>query len=48
MIDYGIFLMPVHNPEKPPAPCYDEDMELLVRSVELGFSEFWVGEHHFM
>jgi limonene 1,2-monooxygenase len=48
MIDYGMFLMPVHNPEKPPAPCYDEDMELLVRSVELGYSEFWVGEHHFM
>lgn len=48
MIDYGMFLMPVHNPEKPPAPCYDEDTELLVRSVELGFSEFWVGEHHLM
>jgi limonene 1,2-monooxygenase len=46
MIDYGMFLMPVHNPEKPPAQCYDEDMELLVRSEELGFSEFWVGEHH--
>lgn len=46
MIDYGMFLMPVHDPEKPPAQCYDEDMELLVRSEELGFSEFWVGEHH--
>ena len=46
MIDYGMFLMPVHNPEKPRAQCHDEDMELLVRSEELGFSEFWVGEHH--
>ena len=46
MIDYGMFLMPMHNPEKPLAHCYDEDMELLVRSEELGFSEVRVGEHH--
>ena len=46
MIDYGMFLMPVHDPAKPPGQCYDEDMELLVRSEELGFSEFWIGEHH--
>jgi alkanesulfonate monooxygenase SsuD/methylene tetrahydromethanopterin reductase-like flavin-dependent oxidoreductase (luciferase family) len=46
MIDYGMFLMQVHNPEKPLAHCYDEDMELLVHSGELGFSEFWVSEHH--
>ncbi|MDP6051310.1 MAG: hypothetical protein QF879_03070 [Candidatus Latescibacteria bacterium] len=46
MIDYGMFLMPVHNPEKPLAHCCGEDMELLVRSGELGFSAFWVVEHH--
>jgi alkanesulfonate monooxygenase SsuD/methylene tetrahydromethanopterin reductase-like flavin-dependent oxidoreductase (luciferase family) len=46
MIDYGMFLMPVHDPAKPPAQCFDEDLELVVRCEELGFSEFWVGEHH--
>ncbi|MBM3262589.1 MAG: LLM class flavin-dependent oxidoreductase [candidate division Zixibacteria bacterium] len=46
MIDYGMFLMPVHDPAKPPAQCFDEDLELVVRAEELGFSEFWVGEHH--
>jgi alkanesulfonate monooxygenase SsuD/methylene tetrahydromethanopterin reductase-like flavin-dependent oxidoreductase (luciferase family) len=41
-----MFLMPVHDPAKPPAQCYDEDLELIVRAEELGFTEFWVGEHH--
>lgn len=42
----GMFLMPVHNPAKPLAQCLDEDLELVVRCEELGFDEFWVGEHH--
>lgn len=46
MITYGMFLMPVHNPSKPPVQCYDEDLELIVRAESLGFSEFWIGEHH--
>jgi alkanesulfonate monooxygenase SsuD/methylene tetrahydromethanopterin reductase-like flavin-dependent oxidoreductase (luciferase family) len=41
-----MFVMPIHNPAKPPAQCYDEDLELAVRCEELGFDEFWVGEHH--
>jgi alkanesulfonate monooxygenase SsuD/methylene tetrahydromethanopterin reductase-like flavin-dependent oxidoreductase (luciferase family) len=41
-----MFLMPVHNPAKPLAQCFDEDLELVVRCEELGFDEFWVGEHH--
>jgi len=45
-IRYGMFLMPIHNPAKPRAQCYDEDLELVVRCEELGFSEFWCGEHH--
>ena len=45
-IRYGIFLMPVHDPTKPLAQCCDEDLELIVRAEELGFSEFWIGEHH--
>ena len=47
-IDYGMFIMPFHDPAKPLAQCYDEDLELIVRAEELGFSEFWIGEHHTM
>jgi alkanesulfonate monooxygenase SsuD/methylene tetrahydromethanopterin reductase-like flavin-dependent oxidoreductase (luciferase family) len=46
LIRYGMFLMPIHNPTKPLAQCYDEDLELVVRCEQLGFSEFWCGEHH--
>jgi len=45
-IHYGMFLMPVHDAAKPLAQCYDEDLELVVRCEELGFDEFWCGEHH--
>jgi alkanesulfonate monooxygenase SsuD/methylene tetrahydromethanopterin reductase-like flavin-dependent oxidoreductase (luciferase family) len=41
-----MFIMPVHDPAKPPAQCYDEDLELIVRCDELGFREAWIGEHH--
>jgi alkanesulfonate monooxygenase SsuD/methylene tetrahydromethanopterin reductase-like flavin-dependent oxidoreductase (luciferase family) len=44
----GMFIMPFHDPAKPLAQCYDEDLELIVRAEELGFSEFWIGEHHTM
>ena len=47
-IRYGMFIMPFHPPTKPKARCYDEDLELIVRAEELGFSEFWIGEHHTM
>ncbi len=47
-IRYGMFIMPFHPPQKPPAQCYDEDLELVVAAEELGFSEFWIGEHHTM
>jgi alkanesulfonate monooxygenase SsuD/methylene tetrahydromethanopterin reductase-like flavin-dependent oxidoreductase (luciferase family) len=42
----GMFVMPVHDPKKPMAQCFDEDLELAVRCEELGFTDFWVGEHH--
>src|SRR5688572_29005104 len=47
-IDYGMFIMPFHDPEKPLAQGYDEDLELIVRAEQLGFKEFWIGEHHTM
>ena len=42
----GMFVMPVHNPSKSLVQCFDEDLELAVRCDELGFNDFWVGEHH--
>ncbi len=44
----GMFIMPYHPPSKPPGQCYDEDLELIVKAEELGFAEFWIGEHHTM
>ena len=45
-LKYGMFVMPVHDPSKPLEQCFDEDLELAVKCEELGFSDFWVGEHH--
>ncbi|MCH2211879.1 MAG: LLM class flavin-dependent oxidoreductase [Fuerstiella sp.] len=42
----GMFVMPIHDPGKPLAQCIDEDLELAVKCEELGFDDFWVGEHH--
>ncbi|MGE3314559.1 MAG: LLM class flavin-dependent oxidoreductase [Planctomycetaceae bacterium] len=47
-IQYGMFIMPFHPPSKPAALCHEEDLELIVRAEELGFDEFWIGEHHTM
>ena len=47
-IKYGMFIMPFHPEDKPLAQCYDEDIELVIRAEELGFDEFWIGEHHTM
>lgn len=42
----GSFMMPLHPPEKSRTQCFDEDVELVVRADELGFVEFWCGQHH--
>ena len=34
----GMFIMPFHPPSKPLAQCCDEDLELVIRAEELGFS----------
>src|ERR1700682_1572206 len=47
-IRHGMFIMPFHPPSKPRALCHDEDLELIVLAEELGFTEFWIGEHHTM
>lgn len=42
----GLFMMPVHPPEKDRTQCFEEDIELVVRADELGFTEGWFGQHH--
>jgi alkanesulfonate monooxygenase SsuD/methylene tetrahydromethanopterin reductase-like flavin-dependent oxidoreductase (luciferase family) len=41
-----MFVMPIHDPKKSLVQCIDEDLELAVLCEELGFDDFWVGEHH--
>ena len=35
-----MFVMPIHNPEKPYVQMIDEDIELAVKCDELGFDDF--------
>ncbi|MBI3328016.1 MAG: LLM class flavin-dependent oxidoreductase [Nitrospinae bacterium] len=42
---YGLFMMPMHLPEKPPAQAFEEDIDLLIRADALGYTEAWIGEH---
>jgi len=45
-LELGMFVMPIHDPTKPMSQCFDEDLELAIKCEELGFKDFWVGEHH--
>ena len=42
----GMFMMPLHPPEKSRTQGFDEDIEVVVRGEEMGFTEVWVGQHH--
>jgi alkanesulfonate monooxygenase SsuD/methylene tetrahydromethanopterin reductase-like flavin-dependent oxidoreductase (luciferase family) len=42
----GLFMMPIHPPEKDRTLGFEEDLELIVRADELGYSEAWIGQHH--
>jgi alkanesulfonate monooxygenase SsuD/methylene tetrahydromethanopterin reductase-like flavin-dependent oxidoreductase (luciferase family) len=42
----GLFMMPLHPPEKDRTRCFEEDIELVVCADELGLQEAWVGQHH--
>jgi alkanesulfonate monooxygenase SsuD/methylene tetrahydromethanopterin reductase-like flavin-dependent oxidoreductase (luciferase family) len=42
----GMFMMPLHQPEKDRTQTFEEDTECIVLADELGFSEAWIGQHH--
>ena len=44
-MDLGLFMMPLHRPEKPWRQALAEDREAVVLADRLGFAEVWVGEH---
>ena len=41
----GMFMMPVHPPDRPMWSAFDEDCEKSVLADQLGFDEVWIGEH---
>ena len=45
-MDYGLFTMPSHPPERPLYDGHQWDLQQLRWADELGFSEAWIGEHH--
>lgn len=42
----GLFMMPMHPPEKDRTICFEEDLALIVHADELGYTEAWIGQHH--
>ena len=44
-MDFGLFMMPLHLPDRAFADCYDRDIEQIVLADRLGFREAWIGEH---
>jgi alkanesulfonate monooxygenase SsuD/methylene tetrahydromethanopterin reductase-like flavin-dependent oxidoreductase (luciferase family) len=45
-VDYGLFTMPSHPPERSLYDGHQWDLQVLRWADELGFSEAWIGEHH--
>ena len=45
-MDFSLFMMPLHMPSENPSLAYKRDLDLISYAEDLGFDEFWVGEHH--
>lgn len=44
-MQFGLFMMPLHPPDRAFADAYDRDISQIVLADQLGFREAWVGEH---
>jgi limonene 1,2-monooxygenase len=42
----GVFVAPYHPLDESPTLCFERDLDLARFVDELGFAEFWYGEHH--
>ena len=47
-VNLGMFMMPLHPPEKDRTECFEEDIKQIVYADHLGFSEAWIGQHSTM
>lgn len=45
-LDFGVFTMPEHYPWENWNLSYDRDIEEAVLAEDLGFDEYYIGEHH--
>jgi len=45
-MNFGLFAMPEHSPTENWTLSYDRDIAEIVEAERLGFSEYWIGEHH--
>ena len=45
-MNLGMFMMPVHPPDKDRTKTFEEDTAAILLAEELGFTEAWIGQHH--
>lgn len=43
---FAFFMMPIHLPTENPSLAFGRDIDLINYAEELGYDEFYVGEHH--
>jgi len=44
-VQFGLFMMPLHPPERSFVESYDRDLAQIVLADRLGYHEIWIGEH---
>jgi len=44
-MQFGLFMMPLHPPERSFVDSYDRDLAQIVLADRLGYHEIWIGEH---
>jgi alkanesulfonate monooxygenase SsuD/methylene tetrahydromethanopterin reductase-like flavin-dependent oxidoreductase (luciferase family) len=44
-MQFGLFMMPLHPPERSFAESYERDLAQIVLADRLGYHEVWIGEH---
>ena len=45
-MDLGLFMMPLHPPEKDRTQSFEEDSACIILCDRLGYKEAWIGQHH--